>query len=295
MKRLIISLATFFLICLEISAQENVQKDSTAIISIETNDGNTFTGIITEETDAYIILLTERLGKIQISKRDIKSQIHLQGIRKEKGEYWLPNPQSTRYFWAPNGYGLNKGESYYQNIWVFYNQFSWGITQSFSMSAGMIPLFLFGAPATPIWVVPKFSLPVVENKFNLGAGAFLGTIVGADTGVFGLLFGTATMGTRDKNLSIGLAQGFAADGWLEVPIINISGMSRTGSKGYFITENYLITADGEVGLLFSAGGRSIIRNIGLDYSLWIPVFPGMGSFVAAPFLGITVPLGKKSR
>lgn len=160
------------------------------------------------------------------------------------------------------------------------------------MSTGIIPLFLFSGAPTPIWIVPKFSIPVTENKFNIGTGAFLGTVLGENAGVFGLLFGTATIGSRDKNFSFGLAQGFSTDGWLDVPIINMSGMARKGPRGYFITENYIIPADGELAVVISAGGRSIIRNIGLDYSLCIPVAPDMGGLVALPFLGITVPLGK---
>ena len=60
------------------------------------------------------------------------------------------------------------------------------------------------------------------------------------------------------------------------------------------TENYVITAEGETVVLLSAGGRSIIRNVGLDYSLWIPLGFEMDTFVAIPFLGITVPIGRKN-
>lgn len=285
---------TFLLLLLAVSlqAQEPTIRDTTSVYRIETTDGNTFTGTIVEEDNQSIQLLTEKLGVIRIAKTDVRTRNLVEGVRKVEGEYWMPNPQSTRYFWAPNGYGLQKGEAYYQNIWVFYNQFSWGITQHFSMSLGMVPLFLFSGAPTPIWAVPKFSIPISEDKVNLGAGAFVGTVLGESAGVFGLLFGTATFGSRDKNFTFGLAQGFSTDGWLEVPIINMSGMARTGPRGYFITENYIITADGEFAMVISAGGRSIIRSIGLDYSLWIPIAPDMGGFVAAPFLGITVPLGK---
>jgi len=58
--------------------------------------------------------------------------------------------------------GLHKGEGYYQNIWVFWNQASFGVTENFSLGFGIIPLFLFGGEAgqySPIWVVPKLSYP----------------------------------------------------------------------------------------------------------------------------------------
>ena len=154
----------------------------------------------------------------------------------------------------------------------------------------MIPLFLFGGTATPVWLVPKFSIPVSKDRFNIGAGTLLATVIGEETEVFGLLYGTATLGSRDKNFSFGMAYGFYGDEWADVPVFNLSGLVRTGPRGYFVTENYVITAEGVTGIFLSAGGRTILRNIGLDYSLWIPVFPDIDSFVAIPFLGITVPL-----
>lgn len=292
MKELIISLA-FILVGLSYSfAQEKAVADTTHFYRVETLDGNTFVGSISAEDNSSITIATEKLGPIRILKSDIRTQTLLTNVQQKNGQYWLPNPQSTRYFWAPNGYGLAEGESYYQNIWILYNQFTWGLTNHFSLSAGTMPLFLFAGAPTPVWVVPKFSIPVTADKFNIGAGAFLGTVLGEDVGAFGLLFGTFTFGSKDRNVSLGLAQGFSTNGFADIPVFNFSTLNRIGPKGYFITENYLIVADGEVGVLFSVGGRSIIRNIGLDYSLGIPIIPDMGSFVALPLLGVTVPMGK---
>jgi len=267
--------------------------DSTRTVRVETIDGNVFVGFIVTEDSSALVIKTENLGEIRIPQNKIKSKTELKEFKKVGSEFWLPNPQSSRYFWAPNGYGLEKGSSYYQNIWVLYNQFSSGLSDNFSIGAGMVPLFLFGAGVTPFWIVPKLSIPVVENKFNIGTGAFLGTIIGEQTGVFGLLYGTTTFGSRDKNMSLGLAYGFADGDWMKVPIINVSCLVRTGPKGYFVSENYVITFEGETVVLISAGGRSIIRNVGLDYSLWIPMGAEIGSFVAIPFLGITIPIGRK--
>jgi len=271
-----------------------VTADSASVFRIETFDGNIFIGNIISEDTTVVVLKTTSLGEIRIPKNDIKSRTILKQVKYEEGKIWLPNPQSSRYFWAPNGYGLEKGTSYYQNIWILYNQFSFGLTNNFSVGAGFLPLFLFGGTSSPFWIVPKVSIPVVRDKFNIGTGAFLGTILGEDSGVFGLLYGTTTFGSRDKNISFGLAYGFVGGDWLNVPVINISTMIRTGPKGYFISENYVISAEGETVVLISLGGRSIIRNIGLDYSLWIPIGAEMDTFVAIPFLGITIPMGSKN-
>jgi len=288
---IILLLGVFFpgIICL---SQE--KPDTTMTLRIETNDGNIFIGSVVSEDSLAMVLQTESLGEIRIPQNSIKTRTLLTQVVKVGNDIWLPNPQSSRYFWAPNGYGLEENTSYYQNIWILYNQFSFGLTDNFSLGAGMIPLFLFAGTSTPIWIVPKFSIPVEKDKFNLGVGAFLGTLVGEETGTFGLLYGTATIGSRDKNLSFGMAYGFADGEWLNVPVINVSSMIRTGPRGYFITENYVITAEGETLVLLSAGGRSIIRNLGLDYSLWIPLGFEMDTFVAIPFLGITIPIGRKN-
>lgn len=272
-------------------AQDN--SDTIRVYRIETKDGNIFTGFIMDEDAQVLILKTDKLGEIRIQKTEIKSKTEIVHAKKVRDEYWLPNPQSSRYFWAPNGYGLKKHEVWYQNIWIMYNQFSFGVTDNFSFGAGLVPLFLFGGTATPVWIVPKFSIPVVPDKFNIGAGTFLATVIGEETDFFGLLYGTATFGSRDKNFSFGMAYGFYGNDWAKVPVINASGMIRTGPRGYFLTENYIITVEGETACFLSAGGRSILRNVGLDYSLWIPLVPEMDTFIAFPFLGITVPIGKK--
>jgi hypothetical protein len=183
-----------------------------------------------------------------------------------------------------------------------------GMANNFSLGGGMIPLFLFAGAPTPVWLVPKFSIPVSKDKLNVGTGAFLATILGEDSGILGLLYETTTVGTRDQNASLGIAYGFNDGNWMKRPIFNFSTMMRSGPRGYFITENYLIpykkyensltqpngTEQYAYACIISLGGRTIIRNVGLDYSLWMPFNTESDEFFALPFLGITVPIGKRS-
>ncbi|MBN1789390.1 MAG: hypothetical protein JW830_02760 [Bacteroidales bacterium] len=276
-----------------LSCYGQVLTDSTKTLRIETIDGNIYIGNLITEDSLTLVVKTERLGVIHIPLADIKSRTELSAAKKVEGQFWLPNPQSSRYFWAPNGYGLEEGSAYYQNIWILYNQVSVGLTKNFSIGAGMLPLFLFAGASTPIFFVPKISLPVVRDKFSVGTGAFLGTILGEETGWFGLLYGTSTFGSRDRNISLGMAYGFSQDQWMQRPLWNISSMIRTGPKGYLITENYIISGSDATVVIVSLGGRTMIRSVGLDYSLWLPFSGEMDSFVAIPFLGITVPIGRK--
>jgi len=268
--------------------------DSTNLYKIETIDGNSYLGNVISDDGQIIEFNTGKFGIIKFPKDQLKSIIKIEKQKVVKGKLWLENPQSTRYFWSPNGYGLKKGEGYYQNIWVLWNQASVGVSNNFSIGVGIIPLFFFGGGEfTPMWIVPKFSVPVVKDKFNVGAGILVGTIGFQSGGGFGIAYGIGTYGNRNNNLTLGLGYGYAGGEWANRPLITISGMARLSSKTYFLTENFFIGFDGEwVGLL-SFGARSIISKIGFDYGLFIPMASEMDGLYALPWLGLTVPFGVK--
>jgi len=274
------------------AANAQVASDSTMYL-IETTDGNEFIGYILLRNDSTITFSSEKFGTVNIPVSLLKKIEVIDPHKLTNEGYLFENPQATRYFFAPNGYGLLKGEAYYQNLWVFYNQISVGITNNFSLGVGTIPIFLFGVSALPIWVTPKFSIPVVKDKFNLGIGVLAGTIISSEDAMAptGIFYGTATFGSRDKNLSIGLGYGFSGESTAETPLINISGMVRTGVKTYFLTENYIIGGNGVSGVI-SLGGRSIIKRISIDYGGLIPFSENM-TLIIIPWLGVNVPIGKK--
>jgi len=268
----------------------NAQNSQDSIKSrIETTDGNEYIGIIKERTTDKIRIKTDKLGEISILTADIKTITEISPASLKNGTYWLDNPQATRYFWTPNGYSLKQGEGYYQNVWILFNQAVYGITNHFSAGVGVMPLFLFAGASTPAWITAKFSVPVVENKFNLGAGALMGTVIGEENTGFGILYGITTFGSKDKNLNIGLGWGFAGGEMAKNPTVNISGMIRTGAKGYFITENYFIGTADEFVVLMMLGGRRIIKRTGLDFGAVVPLGSDMDGFVAIPWLGLTIP------
>lgn len=269
-------------------------QDSTRFFRIETRDGNQYVGKILEHTNDQMILQTEKLGVLTIRVIEIIKIDPVRSSQEKDEAYWFEHPQSTRYLWAPNGYGLKKGEGYYQNIWVLFNQFSVGVTDRISLGGGMIPLFLFAGAPTPAWITPKISVPLKENRINIGAGGLFGGVIGLEETGFGVLYGTLTVGGRDRNLSLGMGYGYAGGSWAYYPAISLSAMIRTGPRGYILTENYYLGGDGSNFLLLSIGGRRIIRKTGLDFGLLAPTGTG-GTLVAIPWLGLTIPFGKKVR
>jgi len=281
---LMFSFAAFFIIT---SAAHAQQSD---LYRIETTDGNTFIGQLIAETDESITILTESAGEITISRNNIRKMTLLENDRMREDGFWHDNPQSTRYLFAPNAIGLRKGEGYYQNTWILFNNVNYGITNNFSIGAGTVPLFLFGSSSTPFWIMPKLSIPVASDLVHLSAGALIGGVIGEDDGSGGLLYGTGTVGDTNKNLTLGLGYAYGGGEISSTPVVNISGMYRTGQSIYFISENYFIP-DTDAGGLVSFGVRWAPENFAVDFALLRPL-GDFGGFVGLPWLGLTIPFGR---
>jgi len=280
----IISVAVFLMASIVMMGQVDASQNW----QVNTKDGNQFIGQIVEDAADSIQLETKAFGIIGIARHNIKS-IRLLQLSKD-GNLWPQNHHSSRYFFGPTGFGLKKGEGYYQNNWVLLNQVSYGITDHFSLGAGVVPFFLFGGYTLgPLWITPKLSYEYKD--VGLGGGALIGIVPGEDVDAFGVVYGSTTFGDRDKNLTLGAGYFFSGDDFSNSPTVSLSLMFRVTRKFYFISENYFL-GSGNTSIV-SLGGRTVWTNTALDYGL--AFFPGSGAgFFALPWLGLTVPLGKRS-
>ena len=276
----------------DLSILDKIESEDSTIYKITTMDVNDFLGTINSVTQDYIEVKTNLLGLIKIPISTIKSieEVEIESIID--GELWFKNPQSTRYFFSPNAYGPS-GESYYQNVWVLFNQVVFGVSDNFTIGAGIVPLFFFAGASSPVWITPRLSIPIEKERVGLAAGGLFGTVMGEEQSGFGILYGITTFGNRDSNVSIGLGYGYAGGDFADAPTISFSGMWRTGPRGYFMTENYYIGSAGDDVILMSAGGRRIIGKVGLDFGGFLPISEIGQGFIVIPWLGITIPFTKR--
>ena len=258
---------------------------------IETSDGNIYIGTIDSEDEASITLITEAIGRITIQRTDIDLMIKLDDNPLAEP---LPfGPESTRYFWAPSGHGLARGQGYFQNVWVLFNQVSMGVTDNFSVGIGTIPLFLFAGQATPIWFTPKISFPLASENVKIGAGALVATVLGVEgEGSAGIAYGVLTFGSREKNVTAGVGYGFADGEWANTPLITISFINPVGRNGYFLGENYFVVSGDEVFVLSMVGGRRKWERFSLDFGGVLPLGSGFSELVVIPWLGFRFPIGR---
>ncbi len=280
---------SFLLLCSNYATAQ--LSDTTTIWQITTLDDNEFVGHILSETESTIKFKTATIGVITIRKNQIKRREELISDASTNGLLWTENPMAFRYFIGNSGYNLRKGEAYYQNAWIFVNNFDIGLSDHFSLGIGTVPLFLFAGSTTPIWLTPKISLPIESDKVNFGIGGLVGTTISTDFNTsFGYGFGNLTLGNRNKNLTIGVGYGFVDGEFAERPTFSISGMIRTGKRGYIVTENYILSTGFETIPIFSLGGRFIGKRISIDYGGFY--IPEIGDFALIPWLSISIPIGK---
>lgn len=280
--------------CLFILKNSNSQEvaDSTKLYKVETVDGNEYVGHIIILNSDIIRLKTATLGEITLNRKDVSKFNVISKERLNDGVISYSDLHSSRYFTTSNGYGLKKGAGYYQNMWIFYNQFGYGFTDNFSISAGIVPLFLFAGSSSPVWITPKISIPLKKDKINFGAGLFVASVLGENTDAFGYGYGVITFGSGKKNISLGLSYGYAGSTWAKKPVVSLCFKLPVGKKGFIMAENYFLPVEDENVMVTLLGGRSLIRRVALDYGFVIPVISGMENFFAIPWLGITVPLGE---
>ena len=177
---------------------------------VETTGGEVVIGTLVSEGEGEVVLNARELGEVTIQRQNIERMAEIPPGRFRDGAYWFQNPQSTRYFFAPNAIGSPQGQGYYQNTWVFLNNVNYGVSKHFSVGAGTAPVFLFGVDVFPIWILPKVSVSTPQDTLHLAGGAVLGGLLGTAAGGsvgLGLVYGASTGGNRHHNATPGHGYG----------------------------------------------------------------------------------------
>jgi len=299
-KKIIIflSILMFFSFSNNVSGQE--KKNLKKIIAITTVDGNIFIGKLLRETDNIIRIKTKSAGNITIKKKNIKS-VDFDYVAGSETTNKSKNTKGyrdypSRYFLGTSSYNLRKGEGYYANTWIFFNEFNYGITDYFSAGIGVIPLFLFNGEATPVWLKTKLSYPIIKDKFNISGGVMAGSVIGNDIDVTipFWFYGGATYGNRNNNITISLNYGYV-EGEFSPAMCTVSGKYKVSRRTFLMTDNYFILdSDVDFATLSMVGARTMFKGLTLDYGGIIPLASEIieSGLYIYPYLGIKIGVGK---
>ena len=282
------------IVCFSALCQTALSQEARRV-QVQTSQDRTFIGTLQSESPQEIILLTESLGEVAIPKLNILSitDIAEGEVVSNEGK----NAQPSRYFFAPSGFQLPKGEGYYQNTLVLYNQFSYGISDHVTIGVPIVIPFLGGIS---VKVGTQLGSANEEgHSLHSSAGVlYLVPITGNTSIGGGIAFANLSYGDENNNITFGLGQAFANSGsdvqdLSESPLINLGGMLKVGRRKWVMSENYFSlggpTTDAQS--LLSLGIRAGRPND--SGALWDIALITDGN-VIFPSVGVTVPFSRNN-
>lgn len=206
------------------------KENREAFYKIELATGKEIFGRIVKRSKTEIQFKTKSLGKITVKASNVEALKEIEPENLKDGKYWFPNPNTTRYYFAPTAMNLNVGEGYYQNAYIIGNSANYGLTENFSMGGILILPVAVG-------ITPKFGFQVHE-KVHLGGGLIGGIVPGPSFA--GLAYGVATYGSIEANLTLGTGFVIFEEEFYERPVITLSGMTRVSRRVALVSENWAL-------------------------------------------------------
>jgi len=301
MKASLLAFICIVLLSLPLAAQDTIAtQQQPDIYLVELKDGSTIMGTLVSEDVQQLVLQTKSMGTVTIPRSSIKSARLIDSGSFVKGEYWFDNPNETRYLIGPSAFCLEKGEGYYQNLYLVVQSFNVGVTDQVTLGGGFeIISILTGSGLPAFFITPKIGFEVTP-RLHLGAGALYANMTVIDDDLhFGVAYGLATYGTTNNNVTLGAGwayksyrsyyqysyspngtstvRHFREGGFSELPIITLSGMARPKKRFAVTTENWIMpvrqpnystaTVTQSYQAFFSYGMRFMGEKISVDFGL----------------------------
>lgn len=214
--------------------------------------GTTFTGTLTTVSLDAVEFDAPDLGHLRVLRtelRQVRSLAAAKPVGLRPGYYDIGN--GNRLFFAPTGRGLRKGEGTVQDINLYVVGANYGITDYLSLGGYITLIPGVGLGNQLLAFTPKISVPI-HDKLHVGAGVlylhipdFDGTLDHSYSA--GILYGAATYGSADNNVTVGLGYGFFQGEIGSTPILELGGQVRVSRRLSLLSENYII-ADSHAGL-----------------------------------------------
>lgn len=251
--------------------------DSAELQILTLRGGSTLIGRITAiGTDSLTI--DASVGRVSLPIASVTEAKTVSADRMREGDYWFPNPNATRLFFAPSARMLERGDGYVSDYEVFFPGAAYGVTDNVSIGGGM-SLFPTGIDQQLFYFTPKIGGEVRENV-NLALGAL---VVGGipDEATVGIVYGVGTFGPPDASITAGLGYGFAGTTVARNPVAMIGGEFRVARNLALVTENYIIP-NTHANPLYSYGVRLMGEKMTVDLALFN--VSGEGSGIGFPYV-----------
>ena len=248
------------------------------MVQLVLRDGSTILGRIIEVTPTTV-RFASALGETSIPRMSIASVRLVSEGAMHEGEVWPEDPSRTRLFFAPTGRMLRTGETYFADAYIFFPSLQVGVSDMFTIGAGMSIFPGVGLDEQIYYLTPKVGL-YASPRVNVAVGALVaGARVISDQTPAGIGYGVATFGDENTSVTAGTGFGFSRGNASSTALLMLGGSTRVSKSVALVSENYF-TSNRDAGVLVSAGIRFMSEHIAVD----LAAFSGTGVNTVIPYL-----------
>ncbi|MDX1908210.1 MAG: hypothetical protein SF053_14335 [Bacteroidia bacterium] len=288
MKTILISLAAAAALCL-LGLKAHAQTPDTTDrqpVRIIMQDGVVYEGEMQEpDPSGEIITLKTTQGIFNLLSSQVKTIEPIEDA-DPSGKFNFINPHPTRYFVGPTAVPIERFQGYYQNLLFTSNFANVGLTHHISVGGGVELISLMGG--NPYWFfTPKVGIQADKNIY-LGGGLMVAGL--GRQGTASLAYSVATVGSIERNISVGVGYGRWNGSWAKSPVLMASGTYRITDELAFLSENYLL-GNGENGYtpISMVGMRIFTKRVAFDAgAIGFPTAEWVAP--ALPFFGFAMAL-----
>lgn len=272
--------------------QSNIKKDSSRTYVLITERGDRFVGRIKAYEGDDILFQIENNIVLTFNQEEIETiQIFEEysgsGLIKGAPDY-IPMSGQENLFISPSAFNYKTKKGEYRNTQIFLNSIDYGVSDNFSLGAGLIPFFV----ANVVDLRTKLTFNV-GDYVHFGAGAHLvaGFTLGGlgENWSVGIPHGTISIGTEEKFLNVGFGKFLPFDdnvGNLKSDLIMVGGSFRISKKGRIFAdlikvnevEDPFFGSRGEYTMIMIGGSWFNVKNR-LDFGVFVLPDSGTGDLI----------------
>ncbi len=266
-------------------------NDTTVVYAVQLGDGGKLVGRITRVT-ADSVQLVSASATITIARGAVVELREYPISALHKGVLWPENPHSSRLLFAPTAIPLRKGEGYFADFWIFLVSTAYGVTDRFTLGAGGTLFPGAHLDDNLAFLLPKYAV-VNRPTFTFSLGALMAHVPWSDSdskssNSFGILYGVATKGSRENNLTLGAGWGYHGGELSAKPILTVGGQRRVSKRIALISENWIFPFSRDGGALVTYGVRVLGERMAVDLAFAGTVSSDGGTFPILPLVGLAV-------
>ena len=270
---------------------DSVRIDDPALVyAVTLSNATTLIGRITL-VSADSVRVVSAAMTATVARLEVRSVRAYPASALHDGVLWPENPHATRLLFAPTAIPLRRGEGYVADFWIFFASAATGITDRFTLGAGMSLFPLDNFADNIFYALPKYTV-VSQPRLKVALGALVASVPWTRNDddsrrqSLGILYGVATTGSPESNLTLGAGWGYVGGTLANKPVLTVGGQHRATKRIALISENWFVPFDGnDVGGFVSYGVRLLGEKIAVDLAFGSPVGTDTFYFPGIPLLG----------